>query len=250
MKIYILLGIFAFTFFSVHSAFGAFMNPKHCGNSSPQLSQGVGGTLNFAVLDTQRGTLGDAWGTGFRGFDRFFVPGRWNNGTSPSLDTRARYLYVTQVVNNGMNKVPILYTINKLMVADYAEAVTSWGTFQGMGLADDKTNSGVLTPVSATNVFGVLSPMVPTPNAPANWGVRGPGVVDISTGTDRGRNPDLVEFRNKTSQELGAYTEFYVEWNGENTLKAGERSTVFAFTSDYPPVQSQVGIGGNQMRWQ
>src|SRR5262249_22222815 len=60
----------------------------------------MGGTIYFAVFE-RTGAEGDTWGTGIEDFDIKFVEGRSHKDTfSPVLDTKARYLYLYQVVND------------------------------------------------------------------------------------------------------------------------------------------------------
>lgn len=90
---------------------------------------------------------GDPWGTGLGDFDSRFVPGRnFDGGVSPRLDTRARYIYLYQLVNDrGLDPrggvVPAaLNTIRAEDVASFGlrllvdpRYITSWGHFQGAG---------------------------------------------------------------------------------------------------------------------
>jgi len=66
----------------------------------------IGGTIYFMVLELTTAE-GDAWGTGIRNFNDSFVEGRDNDDrSSPNLDTKARYLYLYQVVNDRGPRSP------------------------------------------------------------------------------------------------------------------------------------------------
>jgi uncharacterized protein (TIGR03382 family) len=108
---------------------------------------GLGGTVFFAVYRLSSGE-GDMWGTGVKDFDKTFVPGvDYNDAGSPSLDTRAKYLYLYQVVNSrGLDPIspgmfaantqkgtePIASTAVRLRVDP--RYITSWGHFKNTGL--------------------------------------------------------------------------------------------------------------------
>lgn len=107
---------------------------------------GIGGTVYFAVLKLTE-DQGDAFGTGVANFDKSFVPGSTEAGkASPSLDTKAKYLYLYQIVNDrGLDPVeiksagaekelgtqPIIGAGVPLGVQP--SAITSWGHFSGQG---------------------------------------------------------------------------------------------------------------------
>jgi hypothetical protein len=119
---------------------------------------GIGGTVYFAVLELT-GAQGDAWGTGYRSFNEAFVPGKsvMGRGQSPPLDTRARYLYLYQVVNDrGVDRAasqikpagadPELHgqdigssSLNLIVDPRY---LTSWGAFTDYGFAVDVVEKG------------------------------------------------------------------------------------------------------------
>jgi len=97
---------------------------------------GVDGHVNFAVLNRSGAGLNDTWGTGLAGllgFDSFFL----KDDASAPLDTRAKYLYLFQTVNDGPNALEISANSVQVKAAD----VTSYGVFVGLGF----TESGVLT---------------------------------------------------------------------------------------------------------
>jgi hypothetical protein len=108
--------------------------------------KGIGGTVFFAFRLTRE--EGDVWGTGAKGFDETFVPGvDFNNVESPLLDTRAKYLYLYQVVNSrGLDPIsPVIFAVNKERSTQPIAAaavrlrvdpryITSWGAFKATGL--------------------------------------------------------------------------------------------------------------------
>jgi hypothetical protein len=126
----------------------------------------IAGTVYFTVLervDRRRGDRdrdaaddegkdsvveGDTWGTGMGAFDGAFVPGRnFDGGVSPRLDTRARYIYLYQLVNDpGLDPheiKPAAYdSVRAEDVSSFAlkllidpRYITSWGHFQGKGFS-------------------------------------------------------------------------------------------------------------------
>jgi hypothetical protein len=132
----------------------------------------LGGTVYFVVLE-RVGTEGDTWGFGSEGFDASFVEGRNFEGAhSPVLDTRARFIYLYQIVNDrGIRPQPedkpgkakeaaFIKTVADVRkdLATYNEPtevasftlklqvdpryITSWGYFQGTGLI----NPGAVVP--------------------------------------------------------------------------------------------------------
>jgi hypothetical protein len=126
---------------------------------------GLGGTVFFAVFRLTRET-GDVWGTGVKDFDTAFIPGvDYNDIDSPGLDTRAKYLYLYQVVNSrGLDPIspmifaanadkgtqPIASTAVRLRVDP--RYITSWGHFKSEGFTlavmpeqlDGKRGKGVV----------------------------------------------------------------------------------------------------------
>jgi hypothetical protein len=122
--------------------------------------KGIGGTIYFMVLKLHADEEheGDNWGTGVRNFNSSFVQGLDVDQTfSPALDTRAKYLYLYQVVNDrGMEPleirpaanveigtVPVASTTLRLRIDP--RYITSWGYFKNIGFvmpAPDRTLSG------------------------------------------------------------------------------------------------------------
>src|SRR5262249_47719607 len=103
--------------------------------AAEKIEGAIGGTVYFTVLDRaryaparSRETAADAWGTGFKGFDKAFHKGLDAMGdASPELDTTARYLYLYQTVNDRKTKTPIRSTSVRLLVPP--RRITSWGSF-------------------------------------------------------------------------------------------------------------------------
>src|SRR5438067_9720021 len=112
----------------------------------------LGGTVYFMVLErvgpdrSDRPAIdaADNWGTGLGDFDGRFVPGRnFDGGVSPRLDTRAKYIYLYQMVNDrGLNPISAenFAAMGKIRAQDLASFglkllvdpryITSWGHFQ------------------------------------------------------------------------------------------------------------------------
>lgn len=102
----------------------------------------IGATVYFAVLE-RAGIDGDNWGTGMAGFDRSFLLGKNpQNNFSPRLDTKARYLYLYQIVNDrGMDPMEVRPAVDHeppvrdiagfgLMLPVESKNITSWGHFK------------------------------------------------------------------------------------------------------------------------
>src|SRR5262249_37304023 len=116
--------------------------------------KGLGGTIYFSVLDRREGTKGDAWGTGIRDFDTWFVAGL--DSPNRTLDTSARYLYLYQIVNDSKRDGVVQDMTIRLLV-DPA-SITSWGHFaekkdkvlRGVGFTAvfHKEKEDVILPVS------------------------------------------------------------------------------------------------------
>ena len=106
----------------------------------------LGGTVYFMVLERIGAdkNAADTWGTGMGDFDGRFTPGRnFDGGVSPRLDTKAKYIYLYQVVNDrGLEPQAIAPAgFNAVRAEDIAgfglkllvdpRYITSWGHFQG-----------------------------------------------------------------------------------------------------------------------
>ncbi len=102
--------------------------------------EALGATVYFMVFDHKTGTVtsgttdesgrtttvaGDAFGTKFEGFDKTLVAGL--NSDRPNLDTRARYLYLYQIVNDSGLKASVKDITIRLLVP--TRRITSWGHF-------------------------------------------------------------------------------------------------------------------------
>ncbi len=179
------------------------------------------GLLHFAVLDRSNGKYGDTWATGFKNFDHLFERGidMGHVGSSP-LDYSAKYLYLYQVTNNTAD-----YSLESARVPFYSSTnllVTSWGSFGGLGFADDKKMTGKSEPVSATNPFGI-----PEGVGGKNLKVINPTIVSIAEGVDVGLNPHEVLLTEKALR---------AQWDAPLGIGAGRRSALFGFTSQYRPV--------------
>jgi len=110
----------------------------------------LGGTVYFAVYE-RTGTEGDSWGLGLEKFNDRFVEGKsFKHTFSPNLDTKAKYLYLYQIVNDrGLDtniegvafavdgkeipSEPIAGFALKLIVDP--RYITSWGFFKNTAFA-------------------------------------------------------------------------------------------------------------------
>jgi hypothetical protein len=179
------------------------------------------GVIHFAVLDRNAGRYGDSWATGYANFDFGFERGTdLGHRPSPRLDYRAPFLYLYQVTND-LQELPIASgSVPFHIAAD--RLVTSWGYFQGLGFADDKTGKA-LTPVSATNPFGITEMVKP---GEMSLKVLNPAVVSISGGNDAGQDPYEVVLGRR---------DLRASWLGGKEIAPGGRGTLFGFTSNHPP---------------
>ncbi len=118
----------------------------------------LGATVYFAVYERSGLGESDTWGAGLASFDGRFVEGQnFQGGYSPRLDTKAKYLYVYQIVNDrtleprknktalavdGGEKTPSAEDIStfylKLLVDP--RYITSWGHFRGAGFTAEVAN--------------------------------------------------------------------------------------------------------------
>src|SRR5262245_6889559 len=145
----------------------------------------IGLTIYFMVLDRKTGKTvagDDTFGVGTKGFDMSFVPGKNNDRTT--LDTKARYLYLYQVVNDSGRPTDIRTASIRLVVDP--RLITSWGYFaekakgkevRGIGFTHSTTEKGkkVIRAISSENP-GVTNKTYRSP-APAvtgfTWGITG-----------------------------------------------------------------------------
>ena len=204
---------------------------------NPQTGKKIPGIIHFAVLDQKGGQYGDSWATRLENLDLTFERGVDAIGhRSPVLDFRARYLYLYQVTNDG-KETPFESASIRLVI--HPSRITSWGGFCGAGFADRKPGSAQWNEVSSTNTFGLEDPQAP-PGA-ANLIVYYPRVVLINGPKDPGVDPREVL--------LGANA-VRASWVGGELVLPGKRSTIFGFTSNYPPgmkdghVVYQCGLPG------
>ena len=189
--------------------------------------EALGATVYFMVLDRETGKVvaasNDSFGTRFAGFDQMLVAGL--NSDRPNLDTKARYLYLYQIVNDsGLQAAVKDITIRLLVPTD---RITSWGHFvdrtknektglverQGLGFSigisvkEGAESKESVRPVS-TDFQGVNGPDEPytspsEPNrAPQTYGITrikllgkggiAPAVAAIGAGEDPAKEPESV----------------------------------------------------------
>jgi hypothetical protein len=155
-----------------------------------------GGSVYFMVLDRGEGSGNDTWGSKIKDFDL-----QYKNGVddalkpSPSLDKKARYLYLYQIINDRGSKSPLHEATIRLII-DPA-LITSWGYFgrskkdnkdnkavaQGVGFTIDaggKINGGVVPISTEIPVGPVKRPFVE--NAPRNSSPQPYGLGEIEVG--------------------------------------------------------------------
>lgn len=229
-----------------------------------------GGTVYFMVYDLG-GDLakgdsvkGDPWGTGIKDFNQAFRTGiDFGGGPSPNLDTKARYLYLYQIVNDRGTTTPIETASMKLLVE--LKDITSWGYFHGLGFGspqrDDKENEeSAIKPVSAVHGldFSEEAKVYRSPSRPVqNSGLKLIQVRttrdDIAQPDDKGKivnviwdaldpatDPDYVMLL--SNSDFDKSPSFRAIWSGKNVLGKDGRSTVFGFTSNLPPTFEPVRI--------
>jgi hypothetical protein len=125
----------------------------------------LGSTVYYTVLERSEGTEGDTWGTGIKGFDGSFVPGR--DFTDKDLDTSARYLYLYQVVNDrppeGGRLSGSVQSATVRLLVDPGR-LTSWGHF---ARRDEKGGKDVQGVGFAVDVKGKAVPVGSRHHAPA-----------------------------------------------------------------------------------
>jgi hypothetical protein len=225
--------------------------------------QAIGGTVYFTVLKLTGAD--DSWGSGLSHFNAAFRPGIDPNGSSsPSLDTKATYLYLYQVVNDRQTEAPI-QNISVRLTVDLKE-VTSWGYFHGVGFAVPKGEGKEtrIRPVSFNNVLGgdkdvrvyqspaeaITSPQaLHLCNVPTKRGEEPPKdddnqriVTVIWDALDPAFNPSSTMLLAQSDFNNGPC--FRAVWNGDKIIKKDGRSTVFGFTSNLVPGPGLVRIRG------
>ena len=165
-------------------------------------------SFSFAVFERQA-TPGDVYGTGFAGFDNLF----FNRGAgSPAFDTSAKYLYLYQYVNDGPGSDAISQGLGFT-----AGDLTSWGYWL-LGLADSDGAVHVGNPLGTNQSnFSLAAPAVLAAN-----GVQVADTLSAVPGSPD-RRPNFMSYENGTLS---------VGFN----LEAGNRLSIFGYTSDSPPV--------------
>jgi len=244
----------------------------------------IGGTIYFAVLDRSKGTPGDTWGSGIKGIDKWFVAGADSDDTR--IDTKAKYLYLYQVVHDSGRPTPVRQVTIRLLVDP--RHITSWGHWhapkvdangkpipnvaRGVGFAMLPDTKGVIRAISS-EAPDVSDPRYSSPaparSVPRNLtfreiGLYGPdvgkeaaggSVAEVGRAPDRvvllpsvlfegaplpsSRLPDRVEQEERRTR-WPAVRAYWVD----NPLKAGERSSVFGFPSNSPPVYDDARTRG------
>ena len=176
----------------------------------------IDGTLNVAVFQRQSND-GDIWGTGFSG-----LPGELSKGSgvagagSPALDTSARYLYVYQLLNDGVS----LQTIGSVGIT--VKNATSWGAFNALGFVDDQGLVKAGNPLG--NDPGAFdSTFNPSETGSVHLGAVSPAAVAITSVelAPDGAAPGQASFR--------------AVWSSSGAVRIGQSSALWLFTSDAPP---------------
>ena len=229
-----------------------------------QGKKGVGATVYFAVLELIHPDDGDAWGSGYKDFNSSFVAGVDVNGAaSPALDTKSRFLYLYQVVNDRGTEFAIRNSSVKLICAC---AITSWGHFASVGFATEAggdKGAAVIRPVSSSLPAVLDAPpdkayRNPAPPIPTKMPLRAIGTDKAADGAvakpaagaaekmpDAARNPDSVMLLGVP--EFNYPASLRVSWADDNVVKKGERGSLFGFTSDIPPTLEGVRVVGKQV---
>jgi hypothetical protein len=198
---------------------------NYTGNTQTTNGGGLDGTYNFAVLDQQTsGIKGNEWGavvnpavTGTArydpSFDKRFVAGTGSAG----LDTGARYLYMLQIVNNGIG-TNALQTVSLSLDPSL---ITSFGYFgkPGQGGVGGNDNLGA---VDFNNNLGTDGLHF---DGLAHTGVKNPAIVALNDGTSVAPQDVTVSLTN--GQLMVTFP--------TNELAQGNRSVLVGFTSDYAP---------------
>ena len=119
----------------------------------------IGGTVYFAVFE-RTGAPGDPWGLG-TDLSKFFMPGKdGKDVVSPLLESKSRYLYLYQIVNDrGMEPQGVVFAAPAdpksepiggfdLRLPVDTKYITSWGYFEktGMSVLVNETPAGGVAP--------------------------------------------------------------------------------------------------------
>jgi hypothetical protein len=203
----------------------------YCGNtrSLGVENKGIDGTFSFGVVDLSQN---DALKSQIAGFT--FMPG---TGSTASLDTSAHYLYLYQVVNDGVNSLTSIDDVTMGLGRTQVTDITSWGYFRGVSLADIQGAVGQNNGLSGgrLNALGDADNVDFTELSPASTGVTSPGFV---TGLSNLQEPLLVR-----RVDQGSAVVFKTTFDPIiNYPAASFRSTVFGFTSNVAPAFDTVNF--------
>jgi hypothetical protein len=199
---------------------------NYSGNTQTTNGGGLDGTYNFAVLDQHSGGItGNEWGAVVNpavsgtarydpSFDKRFVAGTGSAG----LNTGARYLYMLQIVNNGVG-TNALQTVSLSLDPSL---ITSFGYFGKPGQEGVGSNDN-LGAVDFNNNFGTNGSHF---DGQAHTGVTNPAIVALpDDGTSVAPQDVTVSLTN--GQLVVTFP--------TNELAQGNRSVLIGFTSDYAP---------------
>jgi hypothetical protein len=225
----------------------------------------IGVTVFFEVYERDGTNVDSPWGR-VRSLADKFVPGK---ASPKQLDTAARYLYLYQICNDSGRPGRVRTASIRLAVPP--TLITTWGHFaekkpkeekvapeavsfgiqlgneengeaskvrpvalEPPGSVDDEKFTSVAPPNPAKRPYDLVTMPLQTaviPAAKAPPGVREPEVVLLRKPSDA---PD---------EEDDYPVALRVEWN-EHLLRPGQSSTVFGFTSNYPPEYREVRVNG------
>ena len=183
------------------------------GNTAPASTlypgAGVAGVVNFTVLDRTGGVAGDSFGTGVSSFNSLFAAGT----ASGAFDSTAKYLYLFETYNNGVNGTSYPVSQNTVFISSPMVNVTSFGTFTGAAFS-----SSILGVQAAYgNPSGVTTGVTPV----------------IVTGS-LGRTPEVG---------LGSSSILALYKFGTNLeLQAGQHSILWGYTSNIGPILATTSI--------
>lgn len=214
----------------------------------------LSGTVYYMVFERDDRDPNDPWGTGIPNFMQTFRAGiDFNGGASPDLDTRAKYLYLYQVVNDQRTLPPIESMSTKLLVE--LSEITSWGHFHGLGFATREDDQ--VRPLSATHKIDQRTYLSPAPALPDTQPLslayvptsqdelapkREMGkIVQVQwDALDPATPPDYVMILG--SSDFERHPSFRAIWTGKNAIGKDGRSTAFGFTSPMPPTIEPVRL--------
>jgi hypothetical protein len=188
--------------------------------------EGFGVTIYFMVVDRVDGTVDDPWGLASPDLLKSWIAGREGDGVrgSATLDTKARYLYLYQIIND-VGEPGQIKTVFIRMFVD-PEYITSWG-WLGEKKEKDKNTKAVgfsmefppekdrdlVRPVSSSSP-GVsdheYQQLAPAFAAPKPYGMSPISMGNIrkvaanGESDDRGREPERLLLLNESSELFGA----------------------------------------------